>query len=497
MISARRRGGFGKMRHRSVGVSLAVGLSLAVSATAAADPLNTLFNTGVDDARNALPSQAVDPHYQLIVSADGTYLGPAAYATDPIPSPPWVLNSATSRWITPRPDDSGNVAPGEYVYQLQFDLPGLLPQTASISGLLATDDGGSIRLNGVDKGVVSGGFGSWTPFTLTGDFKPGTNTLEFVVNNGGTAANPSGLRVESMSGSADAPTINLSTAFNQGSATTIPHGSLDDNWVVTAAPAGATLGAAKSIAKNPAWYGHDPDARWIAPQSAASGSSDQPVGVYTYQYDFALSRTGKLFELAGNIGSDNVVQAFKINGTTVAGNLGSFGAPSDLPTVIDQTLFVEGTNTIEVLVDNGGTGPNPHGFQLSAWLDEVAASNAPIADADGPYTVEWYLAEALALDASGSYDLDTGLGDSIVEYAWDLDNNGVWDVTSANPFLSMSQSQYAPYFGGAGSYTFAVKVTDATGLAGIDYGQIDFVPEPATLLFALAGVGLLRSRRRG
>ncbi len=483
------------MQHPSRFVGLSAVLALALAVAASADPLNTLYNTGVDDAGNALPSQAVDPHYQLVVSPDGVYPGPAAYATDPIPAPPWLGNTPTSRWITPRPDLSGEVVPGQYVYQLEFDLPGLLPQTASINGLLATDDGGSIRLNGVDKGVVSGGFGSWTSFTLTGDFKPGTNVLEFVVNNGGSAPNPSGLRVESMTGQADAPTINLSTAFNQGTATTISHGDLDDDWVVTAGPAGATLGAAKSIAKNPAWYGHDPDARWIAPQSAASGSSDQPVGVYTYEYDFNLSRVGKLFELAGNIGSDNVVQAFKINGTTVASNIGSFGAPSDLPTVIDQTLFVDGVNTIEVLVDNGGTGPNPHGFQLSAWLDEVGNSSAPVADADGPYTVEWYLAESIWLDASGSYDLDAALGDQIVEYAWDLDNNGVWDRTSVNPFLSMTQSEYAAFFDGPGSYMVSMRATDATGLSGIDTGQIHFVPEPMTVLLLLAGAGLLRLRR--
>ena len=79
------------------------------STPAAADDLNTLYNTGVDASGNALPSQVVDPHYSLIVSPDGAYPGPAAYTTDPIPSPPWVANSATSRWITPRPDGSGVV----------------------------------------------------------------------------------------------------------------------------------------------------------------------------------------------------------------------------------------------------------------------------------------------------------------------------------------------------------------------------------------------------
>ncbi|MCI0540322.1 MAG: hypothetical protein L0Z50_34395 [Verrucomicrobiales bacterium] len=41
-------------------------------------------------------------------------------------------------------------------------------------------------------------FGSLTKFTLTGDFKAGVNTLEFAVNNAGTEANQTGLRLEGL-----------------------------------------------------------------------------------------------------------------------------------------------------------------------------------------------------------------------------------------------------------------------------------------------------------
>jgi len=64
---------------------------------------------------------------------------------------------------------------------------------------VGTDDGGNVVLNQSDVGFVSGGFGGLTPLSIpdgTGFFVAGLNTLDFVVNNGGAAANPSGLRVD-------------------------------------------------------------------------------------------------------------------------------------------------------------------------------------------------------------------------------------------------------------------------------------------------------------
>jgi len=157
-----------------------------------------LFNTGVDNAGNPLPDGAVDPHYALVQSPDPTYDGPEAFATGPIPAPPWVSNSLVGRWITPG-DTTSETAPGDYTYQLTFDIGDWNPNGVIITGQFATDDGGTILLNGNPTGIVSGGFASWTSFTLAGGFQPGLNTLSFVVTNGGGVANPTGLRVEFLS----------------------------------------------------------------------------------------------------------------------------------------------------------------------------------------------------------------------------------------------------------------------------------------------------------
>src|SRR5262249_46915482 len=69
----------------------------------------------------------------------------------------------------------------------------------SISGLWAQDNSGvDILINGVSTGQLGGGFGGFTAFAINSGFVAGTNTIDFIVNNGG---GPTGLRVE-MTGSA-------------------------------------------------------------------------------------------------------------------------------------------------------------------------------------------------------------------------------------------------------------------------------------------------------
>ncbi|HOM16686.1 MAG TPA: PEP-CTERM sorting domain-containing protein, partial [Thermoguttaceae bacterium] len=159
-----------------------------------------LFNTGVDNGGNPLPDGAVDPHYALVQSPDPTYDGPEAFATTTIPGG-WLPNSSNSRWISPR-SDTTSVAPGEYRYELTFDIGDWNPNGVIITGRLAADDPGSgsrILLNGSNTGVYAQYFNDWTVFTLAGGFRPGLNTLTFRVLNGGQNPNASGLRVEFLS----------------------------------------------------------------------------------------------------------------------------------------------------------------------------------------------------------------------------------------------------------------------------------------------------------
>ncbi len=202
-------------------------LAAVLGATVQADPILTLYSTGVDDSHVALGNHAIDPHYKLISSPDPDFPGPIARtinsSTYAIQND-YVPNTSTSRWIGPRADAGGNVPDGfcestptfdcdqaNYVYQTTFDLTGFDPQTALITGQWAMDDSGELFLNGVSKAFRPYVFGpeasfrTWASFTIDSDFLPGLNTITIVVNNAffplDPDANPTALRVD-MTGTA-------------------------------------------------------------------------------------------------------------------------------------------------------------------------------------------------------------------------------------------------------------------------------------------------------
>ena len=152
--------------------------------------------------RKVLADGTVDPHYQLITNANDPQ-SKAAIVEDstvyPIVAGPWLANTEASKWIGPLADPNG--APGRYVYRTTFDLTGIDPAAVRVMGKWATDDAGvDILLNGSSTGLQNPGFASFAPFVLTNGFTAGVNTLDFVMDNGGTDLNPTGLRVELRAG---------------------------------------------------------------------------------------------------------------------------------------------------------------------------------------------------------------------------------------------------------------------------------------------------------
>lgn len=162
-------------------------------------PITTLFNTGVDNSGTILVDNTTDPHYRLTVSADPTWAGPATYASGTVPAA-WNLSGTDSRWIAARYPSTA-VEAGYYHYQTTFDLTGMQPSTASISGRFSADNYlSSVQLNGTVVPQATGGFNTWYDFALPqgSAFVEGINTLVFIVRNlpDDIGANYSGLRVE-------------------------------------------------------------------------------------------------------------------------------------------------------------------------------------------------------------------------------------------------------------------------------------------------------------
>jgi len=166
------------------------------------DNVSTIFNTGVDDSRNALPDASTDTHYTLIVNPDGASTATLVQDSTvfPIVAGPWVANNAGSKWIGPRAETSAAAgvpgAGGDYVYRTVVDLTGFDPSSVLISGAWSTDNEGmDILLNGVSTAQGNTAqFPSFTPFTLSSGFLAGLNTIDFRINN--SAVGYTGLRVD-------------------------------------------------------------------------------------------------------------------------------------------------------------------------------------------------------------------------------------------------------------------------------------------------------------
>jgi hypothetical protein len=174
-------------------------------------PIPGLFNTGVGTNGALLAGGSVEPHYRLVQSADAAAPGPNAFIINdgwpiaPAANGPWLANGPSSKWIGPQASQSVGNQAGDYRFRLTFDLTGLEPSTAVITGRWSSDNAGTaILVNGVPTGITyDGNFSAFSEmFTINSGFVDGTNTLDFVVNNAGTAASPIGLRVE-VSGTAE------------------------------------------------------------------------------------------------------------------------------------------------------------------------------------------------------------------------------------------------------------------------------------------------------
>jgi hypothetical protein len=191
---------------------------LTAAGTAKADPITTLFNTGVSAGGTPLPDGTIgDPHYTLISVPNPPGPGPGnttvlqvRTSAGGFPIPPWLGDNTLSAWIGPNNAKDLTGPPGLYDYRTTFTLPANADlASVKITGQWAGDnDLIQILINGVVSPQPNLPFidpqfseprplDSFSPFTLAGGFLPGLNTLDFIVNNQpGPIDNPTGVRVE-------------------------------------------------------------------------------------------------------------------------------------------------------------------------------------------------------------------------------------------------------------------------------------------------------------
>lgn len=166
---------------------------VTASAVANAAPITGLFNTGVDGSGVALAAGSNDTHYAILAPAQQ-----AVVIQNSIPGT-WLPHTGTRRWVW---EDVSGKTPLNVTrtFRTTFDLTGLDPLTAAISGQWATDNTGlDILINGASSGNACGGFSALCNFSIGAGFTSGLNTLDFVVRDSGGWA---GLLVSSISGEA-------------------------------------------------------------------------------------------------------------------------------------------------------------------------------------------------------------------------------------------------------------------------------------------------------
>lgn len=132
----------------------------------------------------------------------------------------WNGTGTSSFFISPRAFYDGgtgtNDTGGTYVFSTTFDLTGLDPASVALAfRVLADDNFLGYQLNGgsLTNPISNPGTQNFSnPFSITGNFNSGVNTLSFVVQNTGnqSSTNPVGLRAEVTSATANVqqtPTI--------------------------------------------------------------------------------------------------------------------------------------------------------------------------------------------------------------------------------------------------------------------------------------------------
>ena len=174
------------------GFALMAGIA---SAPVQAAAISGLFNTGTDALNVALGGDGlVDTHYTILSSTSPGFAGlPAITYTNGA----YAANDADSRWISL--SGTGNPGSNTTVYRTTFDLTGLDPLTAQLTGRFGADNQANILLNGAYTGDFTGNFSFLTAFTIGSGFIAGLNTFDIEVRDFGP---PAAFRIDDFAGTA-------------------------------------------------------------------------------------------------------------------------------------------------------------------------------------------------------------------------------------------------------------------------------------------------------
>ena len=161
-----------------------------------------------------------------------------------------------------------------------------------------------------------------------------------------------------------------------------------------------------------------------------------------------------------------------LNGAIGANGIEFFG---DAGGIIDGSVIDYSPNAMvltgntDLYFNSSGTSEVPAGFEA------VPLPTAPVADADGPYSI--YVGDTLTLDGSGSTDNNN----DIVSYVWDLDDNNSFETDAGGQAFFDVNYTYLLSLGLIvdNTYNIHLKVIDSENQSDTADSTLTIVPKPA------------------
>ncbi len=149
----------------------------------------------------------------------------------------------------------------------------------------------------------------------------------------------------------------------------------------------------------------------------------------------------------------------------------------------NSNIYVGGRtySTNYIVTDNAFQKYHAGGYD-EGFITKISMVDEPVsptADIGGPYEITE--GESLVLDASNSVDPD--VGDYIKNYEWDLNNDGIFDVTTVDSYTTISWNELMNYsleLADRHSKTpvniITLRVTDTTDRSDTDYTILTILP---------------------
>lgn len=354
-----------------------------------------VLNTGVNaDGSLATPGTA-EQHWLMIQSPTSS---PSFVENNPAP---YAFRPTHSQWIGPNSNGGNDAQQGSYKYRLTFNLTGLNPSGAVLSGGFLSDNATvAVYLNGVATGITAPDnayqFGSLIQFVLKTGFVNGINTLDFLVNNSG---GPTAFVCEITGTASVGGPVVIGTLFNTGvdnSNSLLPASSVDPHWKFIENPDPSNPGTSTFVVNDaggvipfggpaPVWSKNGPKSKWIG--CKANQSSGQPYtepntsgpGTYIYRLTFSLAGFNpNTVVIKGLFVSDNATTDIRLNGVSTGFkdlNTTDF-VNQPFVSFLLTSGFVSGNNTLDFVVTNPTLSPSGLRVEIGGTA-QLAGTNNP------------------------------------------------------------------------------------------------------------------------